>query len=218
MSQRQFNETFERQEGRHMKVARVTCGKCGVSRSQNIQLSGGGYIPPPQIKIKFEQAGWTIGKDGFRDMCPGCTAALKNKEKPALKIVPSAPAQPAKPAPTPSETPPRTMGRDDRRIIFEKLNEVYLDERRGYDTGWSDQRVAADLGVPRKWVETIRVENFGDTAGNEEALQFLTDANALLHEARELAGRCEATLATINSRIAKLQSTADDIKKAMGIK
>lgn len=217
MSQRQFDESTERRDGRFMKVARVTYGKCGVSKAQNIQLNNG-YIAPPQIKQRFEQAGWTIGKDGFRDMCPGCTASLKNKEKPALKIVPSAPAPAATPSPSPSETPPRQLGRDDRRIIFEKLNEVYLDEKRGYDTGWSDHRVATDLGVPRKWVETIRIENFGDTAGNEESLQLLAEVNAMLLEARELAGRCDATLATINARIAKLQATADDMRKALGIK
>lgn len=85
----------------------------------------------------------------------------------------------------PKAEPPRMMSRDDRRIIFAKLSDVYVDEKVGYAQGWSDHRVATDLGVPRKWVEDIRKENFGDVAINEDMEQFRREAEALLAEARE---------------------------------
>lgn len=97
---------------------------------------------------------------------------------PVLNVV-----TPIKPVSTPSETPPREMSRDDRRVIFAKLDEVYLDEKRGYDSGWSDHKVASDLGVPRKWVEIIRAENFGAIGTNEDMADFLSKAEILAAEA-----------------------------------
>lgn len=60
-----------------------------------------------------------------------------------------------------SELPPREMTREDRRIIFAQLEEVYVDEHTGYSTDWNDERVSKHLNCPRKWIETIREENFG---------------------------------------------------------
>jgi hypothetical protein len=102
---------------------------------------------------------------------------MKEKKPAMLKVVSAITA--------PSEEPPRNMTRDDRRIIISKLDAVYLDAKRGYDAGWSDQKVATDLGVPRKWVEDIRAENFGDVGTNEEMNEFYEQAKALSVEARK---------------------------------
>ena len=48
------------------------------------------------------------------------------------------------------------MTRDERRIIFEKINEIYVGEKVGYSDSWDDEKVAKDLGVPRAWVSAIR--------------------------------------------------------------
>ncbi|WDR05530.1 hypothetical protein PSQ90_14815 [Devosia rhodophyticola] len=47
--------------------------------------------------------------------------------------------------------PPRQMVLEDRRLIFAKLEEVYVDERTGYCADWNDARVGIDMNVPRKW-------------------------------------------------------------------
>jgi hypothetical protein len=75
---------------------------------------------------------------------------------------------------------PRQMSRDDRRIIFEKLNEVYVNEKVGYSDGWTDERVATDLGVPRAWVCTIRDENFGDELASESIRKTVQEARDLM--------------------------------------
>lgn len=62
---------------------------------------------------------------------------------------------------------PKQMGRDERRLIFEKLNEVYVDERTGYSAKWSDETVAKDMGVPRAWVSEVRDQNFGPDRNEE---------------------------------------------------
>ena len=93
----------------------------------------GGLLPPNIITKKFEQKGWEIGANAQWDLCQSC--ANKEKKMLVLNVV-----TPIKPVSTPSETPPREMSRDDRRVIFAKLDEVYLDEKRGYDSGWSDHK------------------------------------------------------------------------------
>lgn len=130
--------------------------------------------------------------------------------------------------PSPSETAPREMTRDDRRIIISKLDAVYLDSKRGYDSGWSDQKVSSDLGVPRKWVETIRAENFGDMGGNEEMAEFyeqakklITDARKLLNEQREEHNQSVmangAMIREFESRINKIEKMAETVRKHVAI-
>ncbi|MBR0882443.1 hypothetical protein ACVMGC_000650 [Bradyrhizobium barranii subsp. barranii] len=76
--------------------------------------------------------------------------------------------------------------REERRIIFEKLNEVYVNDKVGYSASWTDVRVAADLGVPLQWVKVIRDENFGDEVGNEDIRKQLAEAKEALALVREL--------------------------------
>ena len=80
----------------------------------------------------------------------------------------------------------RVMTRDDRRIVFEKLNEVYLNDKVGYAKGWTDEKVAVDLGVPRAWVRLIREENFGDEVGNEDIREQVREAQAMLAQVRAI--------------------------------
>jgi hypothetical protein len=175
-AQRQFKATSERYGGQWLTVSRSCCRKCGVSAVVKIGKTNG-LLPANVIEKKLVQKGWTIGANDQWDYCPGCTNTMKEKKPAMLKVVSAITA--------PSEEPPRNMTRDDRRIIISKLDAVYLDAKRGYDAGWSDQKVATDLGVPRKWVEDIRAENFGDVGTNEEMNEFYEQAKALSVEARK---------------------------------
>ncbi len=51
------------------------------------------------------------------------------------------------------QEPPAELTRENRRIILAKLEEVYVDEKTGYSPGWTDAKLALDLGVPRAWVK-----------------------------------------------------------------
>ena len=57
---------------------------------------------------------------------------------------------PMNPAPAGASTEPprgeRAMSRDERRLIIEKMREVYLNETVGYKEDWSDHKVAEDMG------------------------------------------------------------------------
>lgn len=113
---------------------------------------------------------------------------------------------------------PRTMSRDDGRIIYEKLRDVY--EVKSYVVGWSDKRVADDLGVPRAWVENVRSQFFGEAGGNEQADAFLAQIAALRAEAETFAKERQEFVRKVDrvaTDMAKLLREADAIKKAMGL-
>jgi len=203
MSDRKFEPVTEMEGGRRVARFRFTCGRCGVvtalnAHDPNITHRGGGGAPVTfeGVDWKLRERKWSLGATPDKDRCPNCTAkdaveARRAAKKPELTIVKSAPVE---------------MQREDRRIILAKLNEVYLDEQRGYDNGWSDHRVAEDLGVPRKWVEGLREENFGPAGDNEGLRKFAADVKALVADLAALSARAD--------ELTKLgNALADDAKR-----
>ena len=77
---------------------------------------------------------------------------------------------------------PRAMTREAKRLIFAKINEVYLDH--GYDRNWSDNRIAKDIDVPVAWVKDVREENFGPESLSEEANKLMTEGEQLVQKLR----------------------------------
>lgn len=146
---------------------RITCHECGCSDAV-VAANAAASLPPEMIRKKFQQRGWIFGGSARGDTCPGCRLKRAPPRGLVLKLAGSNESLPVGVIEMPKDTvvpikadAPRTMSRDDRRIIFSKLEAVYLDEKRGYDEGWTDERVSKDLGVPRAWVVTVRDENFG---------------------------------------------------------
>ena len=105
----------------------------------------------------------------------------------------------------------RVMTREDRRIVFEKLNEVYVNDKVGYGAGWTDEKVATDLGVPRAWVRLIREENFGDEVGNEDIRNQIKEAQTILAQVRAI----EPEMRRLESENRRLLSIADKIERAL---
>jgi len=140
-----------------VRLQKISCGQCGANDEHRV--SHDKPMPFDAVAHVFRRRGWLIGSSPRHDLCPGCVLARhprksREPETPMQKEPTSAP-------PSPSEQPPRVMGREDRQIIFARLSDVYLGERVGYGTGWNDERVARDLNCPRKWVEDVREEFFG---------------------------------------------------------
>lgn len=102
---------------------------------------------------------------------------------------------------------PRVMTREDRRLIFVRLNEVYESEATGYAKGFSDKAVAAELAMPMAWVATVRDENFGPHRENEE-IRAIADAVAKLRDDQQhLAG----ALAAVQKQHDLLSGKLDDL-------
>jgi len=141
-----------------LKIECATCGTEEIITTSNLNASKA----PDFVRKRFIAKGWTVGKFRDADHCPSCTGRNINKsseptesdvKKPALGL-PGTPVLTIVP-PTPA------MSIDDKRVIFAKLDAVYIDGEKGYSEGWDDARVAVDLGCNMDWVTAVRTENFG---------------------------------------------------------
>lgn len=193
----------------------ITCGKCGIQ--DEIVFTGKTSLPPEATAKKFAFHGWVIGAGPRADRCPLCAKSIVHPKKTELTVVENVP-KPHVLRDHPIAEPPREMQRDHRRLIFLKLEEVYLDEYQGYDRGWSDKRVADDMGVPRAWVEKIREENFGPARDNEDVREFARRYSALKSETEALDTRIAGlvTEATrVRDELRDLSKIAEQIRRAV---
>lgn len=194
----------------------LICGKCGAVGKVPMSAASHGMLGNDDKRTdqlamrKFSNLGWVIGKQASRHRCPQCEAATK----PLAAAL--APLKPKEEAPMPSNgthrervaaearmidqehsqerehsEPPRTMSRDDRRVIFAKLQDVYESEVTGYSGQWSDKRVAEDLGIPLAWVKQVRDENFGPDH-NSEFIEQIAYAKAVIEDVKVLHRDLEA--------------------------
>jgi hypothetical protein len=191
---REFDATQVTVGGHLKRGFKITCGRCGGNFRVAVNASAQAHDNQESIWAarKFENEGWVIGKRGRDDRCAACVA-IEVKERKAMTPVKAI------------IDPPKVMQREDRRIIFEKLNEVYADEATGYGSGWSDKKVAEDLNIPRAWVEQIREENFGPVKTNPEIAEGINEATKALQEAKALV----AAVQEFKSQTAKMVSLID---------
>nr|WP_050995139.1 hypothetical protein [Bradyrhizobium liaoningense] len=157
------------------------------------------------IARKLEAKGWRVGRSHDAHRCPRCFKAAKFSSIRKAEAMQNGNAMTDKLKVVKDNM--RVMSREDRRIIFEKLNEVYVNDKIGYGDGWTDEKVANDLGIPRAWVKLIRDENFGDEVGIESIREQIKDA-------RELPSQIKAIEPGI-SEAQRLIAVADKIEKSL---
>lgn len=197
--------------GHAHRGVRVTCSYCEATETIAVNTFAHGRDDDEKIERiiarKFEKIGWKIGTNAKQNLCPPCfvrvkqAAQRKSQEKNNMvnKVVPLNGAAAAAAAPA-----ERVMTREDRRIIWTKLSEVYLNETTGYTPGWHDARVANDLGVPLAWIVELREQNFGPAVGER--------MTTLLAEAREVLGEIKAT-GDIEPVVRRLQDLIDRARR-----
>jgi hypothetical protein len=214
--------------------ARIECGYCATKAEimVNSMRRGVGYDDDhaeQHVASKFRRLGWLVGKHVPQHRCPTCYDAIKLQEQKLKdsKIVNLQKPEKSSP-PLASSTAlqstmsdkisasgaqqPRSMQRDEKRIIFEKLNEHYVSETTGYEAGWSDAKVATDLGVPRAYVAEVREEFFGPDI-DERITQTLFEARSLLNEYKTLSETITRQAAELNAKAAAIEKKLSEIKK-----
>jgi hypothetical protein len=193
--------------GRRVSAVKITCAKCGevhrLPRPYMQNCVGTEEQEAAQITRKLKKAGWAVGATAAHDRCPACA-------KPANKEARTMPEDQG------TAAPPRQMQREDRRIIFEKLNEVYIDEKSGYSADWTDQKMADHLGVPRAWVVQIRDENFGPSGGNEKIAAQIQEADQVLAQAKKVAAEMQSEASKVLAAVGRLDAVMRDVRKAIG--
>lgn len=223
-------------DGKRVRGIIARCGNVGCTAAIPLPVNtmGKGGSQTDEVEWKFiagklEAKGWSIARRRQDHRCPRCvknsklapayefrkvgnskaiaTPSMKQVKDAFMTTTITTRLPPSQISPAAADA--RTMSRDDRRIIFEKLNEVYVNERTGYSNGWSDERVAADLGVPRAWVRTIRDENFGDEITSEVTRKMIGEAKELV----ATIGKYRAVIENSSKALAPLFERADKIEK-----
>lgn len=224
MTTRQHPRVGITHEGVTRSGYKIACSTpdCGAVDAINCPKPSG--LPHETVTHKFSQKGWTVARNADHDLCPACTRAkmMRNKVVPiqSQAVTPVTPETPV----THAEAP-REMEREDRRIIFLKLNEIYLDETKGYSAGWTDKRVATELGTPVAWVRQVREENFGpeglseaDRAKIEAAKEYQLALDDLekrhddLRQGWELLAR---EIAALKRQFSPVARDVQDVRKAV---
>ena len=105
------------------------------------------------------------------------------------------------------------MSRDERRLIIEKMMEVYINETVGYKTDWSDDKVAKDMGVPRVWVAQVRDETFGPSDVNEQSYKLSNEAKDIMVQLKATRLQIEPYLQQIQKLLTKIDIIEQNLKK-----
>lgn len=109
---------------------------------------------------------------------------------------------------------PPEMTKEDRRIIFSEIDSHYLDETRGYDRDWNDERVAKSLNVPLAWVRNIREDNFGPEYGDVVNVE-VDKLRAAIVEIQAIKEEASKLLVTMDAKLMCLQNAFKDIEEKM---
>lgn len=146
-----FEITRVCQDGSWLERARFTCARC--SAHEAFPLVRGRSINPEATIKHAAAAGWDVKNHSSRAECPRCLAARRIAAKgespgPKAEVIMLQPV--AKPL-----TP-------DQRLRIRALLDKHFDDGAGrYLDGYSDQKVATELNLPRIHVETIREAAYG---------------------------------------------------------
>jgi hypothetical protein len=231
--------------GNRVRGMQITCPKCHL-HARVVSNTAARGVPDEQVNNtltrKFSEMGWQIGRTASRHLCPACIGKQPQLVVPKhiaaidAAITPFEEKKPMKTSMTTTEAvrqagyggisketlraisaEAREMDRDDRRVIYDKLNDHYeTAPQTGYRGGWNDARVARDLGVPVEWVAKVRDDLLGpDTnlmlaeqmaatqAGIAECREYL----ALLKEVKDHGEKVEAMLEKLTADIAALEQS-----------
>lgn len=195
---------------RRVMAAKIECCKCG---------SVAYYARHGSVNDDdhFRKKGWQVGRGPANDICPNCFNP-KPEKKPELKVVSMQAA--------PKAEPPREMSREERRIITDKLDDVYDDKAGRYKAPWTDTAVSKDLGVPRAWVSEVREQFFGPEGSNSDFDDFLEKSAPVIADMKnlmkaltgqiEVVKASERSIEALKPRIEEIERIGRRIEKELG--
>lgn len=219
MSDRKFGQINFQEAGRPVTARPIICAECGTqdifrltdSASQSVRMA----------TVYFERRGWVIGRKAAKDLCPACRDVKRQEHQERRALREARPAKEMavmKPKTTPNlavAEPPREATRENKQLIHMKLAEVYIEKPGGaghYERGWSDEKLARDLGVPRAWVSQIRKDFFGEGEGGEDVAELLVKVDALRLDVEKATSAANAATAACESVLARMREIERETK------
>lgn len=179
------------EEGRRNSFARFNC-RCGNHEDFRIFMHP---LNPEAMAKKASAHGWDAsGYQKGRARCPICKNTKEKGESPKENDV--------------SEKVtklPRAVTPDDKRRVREKLDKHFDDSTGRYLDGFSDQKVAEALNIPRVIVEGVREAAYGPLRGNPELDTLKADIEAAHKRLVEFTANTTKEIAGLIDRVKKLE-------------
>jgi hypothetical protein len=201
MSNRTFPEIQIKVGGEFVKAMKIVCSECEAVAYYCFQ-AGHKRRPPVAAVQHFQNKNWVVGSSPRKDLCPVHAKLSRRKGTKAMADTTA-----------PAAEKPRELSRDDRRIVFDKLNGVY--ENGSYIAPWTDGAVAKDLGVPRDWVAQVREHFFGPAGSNPLFDDYLAAKTAVEQRMAAVATRYDIAVKHFEAyakEFAELRKQLDDLR------
>lgn len=177
MAQMPF-QTIQRSEGGRLQpFARFVCVSCQAHFETKFPYAG--KRDGPILVERAERLGWEI--KGGRLRCPACAKARERPPPKRTDIVVLATALLEKKQMAVSPIPVARAPSADQRQRIRALLDANFDDAKGrYLEGFSDQKIADDLSVPRVFVEQIREAAYGPIRVSPDAEKLGQEIKAAL--------------------------------------
>lgn len=192
--------TYETEAGRRRRYRTATCKGCQtVGRWSDNRIA---MAPPELVSAGFRKMGWQIHGRGL--LCPDCVRATKQARAFRAEPPDHTTDKPKEEPPEMAADQPRAASREDRRRIMEALDANYQTQAGCYSAGFSDQKLAELLNVPRAWVSEERDRYFGPEVNEAQRREekYLAD----------LGDRCTKAIEDAMSAAAKLEAIQNEIQ------
>lgn len=147
-----FPLTHRATPGGHRAAQVIACHRCPVEK---VVMAHNGRFPEHTLVARFEKCGWGVSRDGAH-LCPDC----RTKEIAARRAgrTPSPEEKTMAAAPAPSASPSASGAIVE---LYMLLDDKYQRARKAYVAGYSDERIAKELGLSVTVVAERREKDFG---------------------------------------------------------
>lgn len=194
--------------------------RCNVCRTAILDITRGSIRAPELMCEKARTEGWEASIHSAASViCPDCIAkreARRKGESPgkkaALHIVRAQPIiEKGSTVVAMTNNPVRTPSVEERRLMRDALISFFNEEAGNYTSGYSDEKIATEINVPRKWVTEMREAFFGSLKEPPE----IAALNARLSTIADNLAKREGDQVTVMERCTALSTEIAALKTSL---
>jgi hypothetical protein len=194
--------------GAPRRAARFACTRCDATI--DVPLRGGMVVAPDFIAKMATHEGWMVNSEtAGATRCPRCKPGGARQGELIAEAVypPKGRRMPAHDKVTPIKPPPAavvpTPLSTEQRVLIRNYLDKHFDDAVGlYLDGFTDERIATLLDVPRVHIEQVREAAYGPIRINPAVAKLTSDIAALRRDIDEAQGR----LAQMQDRVGALEA------------
>lgn len=186
--------------------------KCGATEQTPVRSNADNDKISVEITRRFTKLGWTKIASTGRGLCPDCSKSHKPTGDNAMAPLPKTaniPQLSVVETASPMRSPAAVAKMTD---LYLSLGEYYDPQLKEYKKGYSDARIAKELGMAEEFVRQRREMDFGPLVPKVDHIAKIADAFAAL-EKLKMTGT--VTLAEVSGRIAHMEPAFAYLKQVI---